>query len=536
VAHCLVIIVGLVGLAFLVTFDLGPPLAFNDDWGMAWGARMLINHHRLRVFPEQSALALVQVVWSWLVTFGNTDQRILRLTEVPFVLLGCACLRRISLRLGAPPRWSAVAGVMLLASPLPLAMATSYMTDLPYLGLLLAAALAAVIWLQEGRLLWLVALLAGAATLQRQVGASIPIAVTVVFFMRFRQQATSRRDWIWLLMLWLCVIAAATMPNLTGLAPPTQANRLSGMGHLDVGNSLTAALFLPAMIGLLLSPFVGAALSQRTWVAGLAGNRNRVVLAIVAIVPLLVSALVFQRLVIGYVFDERQIGPLSVSQALQKPAALPVPAALVLDLLVIASYTVFVWVRRDLWRSRSRPSGELLLLLLAACQFVPILLLQTRPHDRYYLPVVAVLWPLVASTCGRTKGTAAITWALVVLASGVALYAVEEQDYQAWQAARDAAARIAYRDTPPSRVDAGYEANAVYLDIPVYEAVGTLTTGLAAGSTDLGLALSGPPNPDRVLAFSCQSDPRPGVSYWSISPGRIVILDRVHPRSYSCPP
>ena len=49
-----------IGLLAILWFDFGPSLPFNDDWGMSWGARQLIQHQRLRVFPEQSALALTQ--------------------------------------------------------------------------------------------------------------------------------------------------------------------------------------------------------------------------------------------------------------------------------------------------------------------------------------------------------------------------------------------------------------------------------------------------------------------------------------------
>ena len=108
---------------------------------------------------------------------------------------------------------------------------------------------------------------------------------------------------------------------------------------------------------------------------------------------------------------------------------------------------------------------------------------------------------------------AARAWATAAIAGGLLLYVVGEQDYLAWQAARDRAALLAYQTTPPDQVQAGFEANAVYVELPRYE---------RTGHADL-FAILGPTNPKITLLFASASDPRPGVSYWSLAPGRIVL-------------
>jgi hypothetical protein len=90
---------------------------------------------------------------------------------------------------------------------------------------------------------------------------------------------------------------------------------------------------------------------------------------------------------------------------------------------------------------------------------------------------------------------------------------VGEQDYLAWQAARDRAALLAYQTAPPDQVQAGFEANAVYVELPRYE---------RTGQADL-FAILGPARPQVTLLFASAADPRPGVSYWSLAPGRIVL-------------
>ena len=135
-------------------------------------------------------------------------------------------------------------------------------------------------------------------------------------------------------------------------------------------------------------------------------------------------------------------------------------------------------------------------------------------YDRYFFAVAGPLIPVVAALAARANyQRAARTWAAAAIAAGLLLYVVGEQDYLAWQAARDRAARLAYQTTPPNQVQAGFEANAVYVELPAYE---------RTGHADL-FAILGPVRPRITLLFAPPNDPRPGVSYWSLAPGRIVL-------------
>ena len=69
------------------------------------------------------------------------------------------------------------------------------------------------------------------------------------------------------------------------------------------------------------------------------------------------------------------------------------------------------------------------------------------------------------------------------------------------------------------RVNAGYEANAVYFEIPEYERTGKAQLG----RLERDRVIFGPPNPDLWLEFAGPRDPRPGVAYSSIDPGWIVL-------------
>ena len=156
----------------------------------------------------------------------------------------------------------------------------------------------------------------------------------------------------------------------------------------------------------------------------------------------------------------------------------------------------------------------------SASQFLPLMAVPWFIYDRYFFPVMAPLIPVIAAVATRAQyQRAARAWATAAIAAGLVLYAIGEQDYLAWQAARDRAAHLAYGMASPEQVQAGFEANAVYVELPRYE---------RTGHADL-FAILGPANPQITLLFAPTPDPRKGmssregVSYSSLAPGRIEL-------------
>jgi hypothetical protein len=174
------------------------------------------------------------------------------------------------------------------------------------------------------------------------------------------------------------------------------------------------------------------------------------------------------------------------------------------------------------WR-RLQP-GVALMLLLGIAQLVPLLI--GRTFDRYYLPAVVVVLPVIALMATRTRpvpGGAATVAAVLTMVGGLLLYVIGEQDYQSWQSARDAAARQAFATTPPALVQAGFEANGVYFELPGYERYG-LPDRAPILNPELLPSIVGPAHPVVRLEYASPDDPRPGVSYRSIASGKIVII------------
>ena len=494
------------GLVALVIFDLSPPLAFNDDWMYGWSVRQLVAGHGLHSFPESTALALVQVVWGAVFSLGHPDQRLLRLSVVPLVILTSWCTYQLARRLGTDRFWSFVAGATLLAMPLFMANATTFMSDNVYVGLLMAVALTGVAWISGGRWRWLCVALIVLAPLQRQTGMALVPALTVGLLL------WKRPTWNWSDSL--AVAAIWTLPTAALLA----AGRLvvseplySAVGPFEL--NLGHAIFpLPAMLGLALIPFL-AALAFRPappgresgWSVASAG------LGIVGAIGCLVDLSQF-----GMIFTGNVLSPLGFTAILpgSKPPIFPGPVFKALEIAAVMTFVLLFVLRRRWWNPRALGPVALLLVLISASQLLPLLVVPWFVYDRYYLPLIAPLIPLVAVVAARAHHQgAAQSWAAAAIAAGLILYVIGEQDYLAWQAARDQAAHLAYGTAAPDQVQAGFEANGVYVELPSYE---------RTGRADL-FAIVGPAHPQITLLFASASDPRPGVSYSSLAPGRIVL-------------
>jgi hypothetical protein len=518
--------IGGLALAAMLFFDLGPPLAFNDDWGMAWGARQLMLHHQLRVFPVQSALALVQSVWSAVFTLGHPDQRLLRLSVAPFTLLAAYCLFRLSRLLGASSAWSVVAGITLLGTPLYLTGATSYMTDTVYVGLLLAVALTAARWIIQGKLTmaWSCVGWAMLCPLQRQLGTMVPIAITLGLLAAHRERRLRRAELYPIAALWVGVALTTLLPIWFQVTPPTQPNRVSAILHLSLLHQLIPILDLPIMFGVCLIPFAGALVWRRRAAAKPAGPMawGWVALAGAGVAGCVVNLEVWGMIFPGNVFTQVGFTP---TLSGHKVAAFPLPLFGVIEALALVTFLILLVHRRDAWGLRRLGAGRLFLVVLSASQFVPLLLLQTDVFDRYYLPIAAPIIPLAAVLAAATiRERLALGWAAGTMALGVVVYVIGQQDYAAWQFARDQAAQLAYAIVAPGQVDAGYEANATYVEVPVYDQTGQILGGMARSANEPDFAADGPPHPRLRLVFAPPEMPGPGVGYRSLAPGRIAVI------------
>ena len=505
----------LAALALVAVFDLGPPLFSNDDWMYAWSAAQLGAGHGFHVFPLTAPLALPQVLWSTIVTLGHTDPRALRLSLLPFLVMAGFFLYRLARQAGARPAWSLVAAAALLTSPLFLVGGTSYMSDTPYIALVLASASTALAWLRQGRWSWACVLLVSAATLQRQSGVLLAPAI-VVAFMATQGRASRMRDRILLLLLLVTSAACALGPAWLHVSNHTVAD-MAGLGGGLSSHGLPLVL-LPGMLGLLLLPFALGLLARHPGEGSTAGVRRRLVVTFACLIVFVILTGVALRFGRGiFPGNGLSIGGFLSDRSLGDREFFPAWLFVVIEAAALTGFVVIFILGRRHWSLTGAEvaPGRLLLVGLAASQFLPLLFLSTYPFDRYFLVPAALLCPVAAGAVGRREPGRIVAGAtLGLLAIGLGIYATGEQDYQSWQVARDQAARLAYRQVPPDRVQAGYVANAIYATLPLFQRTGELGW----------LTQGGPPDPRLVLRYAALNDPRPGFDFYSLRPGRIVLV------------
>ena len=525
-------IVGIAGLAALVWFDLGPNLPSNDDWMFAWSVKRLATGHGVQKVPDLAPLGLVQLFWGTLVSLGHVDYRLLRLSALPFCLLAVFCTHRLALNLGASRFWASVAACGLLTAPLFLALSTTFMSEVFYVGLLMAVALTAETWVSRGRAAPICVGLVALAFLERQTAVYVPAAITIALLLARRRRTVSAREWIYVAGMWLAIGSLFLVVELAGLDRATSGRGLAILQHLAVDNLFLTVWYLPAMLGLFSTPFILALFRRRpaepTELAVRRRGRPRIgVILTGTLIPLAIAQLVLLSLrgrltIPGNYLTLAGLGPTILSGT--KPNVYPAWLFLAIEMAATAALIGLLFNLRVGMSWRRLQPGVALMLLLGIAQLVPLLI--GRTFDRYYLPAVVVVLPVIALMATRTRpvpGGAATVAAVLTMVGGLLLYVIGEQDYQSWQSARDAAARQAFATTPPALVQAGFEANGVYFELPGYERYG-LPDRAPILNPELLPSIVGPAHPVVRLEYASPDDPRPGVSYRSIASGKIVII------------
>ena len=500
----------------VVYFDLQSRLAFNDDWIYAWSVRRLADGQGLHAGPEQSPAAIFQALWAAAATLGNPDARLLRLTALPLLALAVWSVARISLELGADRFWALLAAAAVACAPLTMSLSTTFMTDVFYTGLLLAAAVAMVAWIRHGRgMTWCVGLMALAST-QRQMGPAVAPALTAGLLLARRSRPVRPAEWRWLVVTWVGAIVFLFLPGAL-MPSPLRDALLGSIRPVPVLRELALMVSsLPGGVGVFMVPVL---LGIRPTMYVRRPRRDLgitvAVLAAVFVGLCLIAPLSFLP---GAYLTPAGLGPATVKG--QKPLLYAAPLVAALEMAALLGFVAMVGhVRRLSGREGLRPA-VVALLLLAVAQLAPAVLNGTL--DRYFLPVAALLLPLAALTSTELRRPWSRRWAVAMIALALPLYWVGEQDYQAWQAARDVAARRAYALVAPVLVDAGYEANGVYAETPIFEATGGLLGATPTRASEV-TAFVGPTRPCLRLLFAPAGDPRPGEDYQSAAPGRVVI-------------
>jgi hypothetical protein len=512
---------GLAAIGLVGFYDLQTAAAFGDEWVYRWTVQHAAATGHLTLWPAVYAASLVQYAVSIPVAKLTSDPRLLRLTVLPWAPVIALYSWRIARGLGAHRFQAAIAATLLICSPLYLSISTALLSDPAYLALLMAAVWYGFRWVRDGSSPVPMIAATALATLERQHGAGLAPAITLALIVTARSRRISAREWAWLAALWVVAAAAAAALPLSGLATSGMSHGLSRITHPSPANIAGGILELAPMLGLLLLP-----VAPMLWLRGSTESKRQspwemapVALAVASVAAGAMLTFYFHTDILpGGNFGIYGLGP--VFLAGDKPWLFPVGLFAVLELALTASYLVVLIRRRRLWTPLILGREGVWLVMAAASQL--LLIPATIPSDKYYLAVIAPLVPLLLARTPQLdwasrQARATASAALALMAAGILLYAVGQQDHGAWAEAADTAARRAYQHFPPLQVDAGYEANGTYLGVPSFERTGRLPEGV-------DYFFVRPPHPQLVLRYAAAGDPRPGVSYSSIAPGKIIAV------------
>ncbi|MHB8509039.1 MAG: hypothetical protein ACYDGR_10400 [Candidatus Dormibacteria bacterium] len=480
--------------------------------------RQLLLHHRLVAFPEQAALGLVQVVWAAVATVGHPDQRLLRLTIVPFVVLVAIGLRRLARDLGATSWWADAAALCFVTSPIFLGVSTAFMTDVPYVALLIYATIVMIRWVRDGTGLRFVIVLTVLAGLQRQHGGLIAATLVVGLISARRWRQVRAREWVAAAALVVAMGGIAVIPFTIGFVQTVAPARWP-----TVFAAINPLIFSPLVLAFIALPLGGAC-----WRLHGGDRQSAVAIAVAAVAAMSLAVALFLmahswRIFPGYHWANIGLNPANVWDGRNKNPVYSTPLFLAIEVLTMSMVALLMIIRAGTW-TPSALGVERAMVGGLGLSHVAVML-NTGWFDRYDLPIAAMLLPLLASMIPQQKPSRPALWCAVGgIALNFGLYVVGEQDYIAWQVARDDATRLAITMAAPEDVDSGYEAYGVYVELPTYERTGRETRPSKAGYLPSQL---GPVHPRLQLRFASADDSRPGSVYRSVASGKIIII-RVH--------
>jgi hypothetical protein len=191
---------------------VGVPL--NDDWVYARSVERLLADGEFRPIPWSQALHLTHALWGAMFSLAwGFDHDVLRVSTLTLALAGGLAAFDILRRAGLSTSVAALSVTVILGNPLYFALSVTYMTDVPFVAVILASSWCYMLYLRNGRgVFWVAAtLLAVAATLNRQVGLALPAAFLVA---ELAHRGYGRRALVFaLLPLLLCVASLKSVEH-----------------------------------------------------------------------------------------------------------------------------------------------------------------------------------------------------------------------------------------------------------------------------------------------------------------------------------
>lgn len=527
----------------------------NDDWVYGLGVRSIVETGRFEV-PSLAANLFAQAYWGALfcLPFGFSFTA-LRLSTLTLGGAGIIALYLLLLEIGGN-RWIALLGGLSLAvNPIYFGLAHTFMTDVPFLALMISALWLFVRGIRREDMVSLLAgiLIALVAVLIRQFALILLLAFGVAYVMN--------RGVTWKALV-VAIVPLVLGGGLhvfyqrwmiaTGRTPFFDTSTVSYLIPIHplafAKYSLRHAILALPYLGLFVAPFLTSVALSGSHAIG--RNRPLLIYSLIMVLTGALLAALYKFYIplpnIGHILTPAGLGPRALRDTFLLGQNLPViPAAMIIFwfggialgilggagvLLYLAGAAVYVakGLRRPEWRRETCLEA---LILGFVCAYATLLILvgfglQAALFDRYLLVFVPPILMLVVISDIRTGSIPLRRWRSMLSLGLVLTYAAVSvagtHDYLAWNRTRWLATRMLMdAGVSPHQVDGGYEFNGWYLYDPNYHMVRNKSWWWV--DDDEYVVASGPLNGYRELQrFDYQR-------WLALANASVVVLHRVEP-------
>jgi 4-amino-4-deoxy-L-arabinose transferase-like glycosyltransferase len=463
--------VGLVALLVGIRGDF--PL--SDDWSAAWTARHLCEDGELAFLPWSAASMVLHVGLGALACalfgFSFTVLRVVTLSWAVLALLGTYRLARLA-GCDRPRAWLATG--VLAVSPLFVNLSFTFMTDVPFVALVIWAAVLYLRGLEQKSRSWMLAgaVICAASILVRQNGIFVCAAATLAALVATRT-AGENAERFELRERGLLAAVAGVVPVVAFVgwhawlfvargAPAGVSRRLLELGELSPLVLADAGFRALATLGFLLLPLAPVMRLPVTRAGRRIGAAATGLLAAGAVAAWWRDGSMMFYL--PNVMYDLGVGPLTLRDTLflgmDSPVHLGAALAIPLTLASLLSLGLFAGFISDDSKLVRTP-GRFFLSLLLVSMFTGSLLQAGLYLDRYLLPLLPFA-AVLALSAGRLRAGAVTAGVLLALMASYSVMATH--DYMAWNRARwTALSQLEEAGHRPADVDGGFEYNGWYL-------------------------------------------------------------------------
>lgn len=431
-----------------------------DDWTYAWSVEQLLEHGRLAVLDWSSVYPVGPAAWgaAWSLIFGFSFGT-LRVSTLALAAVGCGALYFLLRELEASPRVALFGALTVAANPAFLLLASSFMTDVPFVALTLLALVGytRAIRRDAPHLLWWAGLWAGLSCLDRQIGVMTPVAA-LPLLLRPHGRLTRTAVALPLAATWLAMLAGSwaiesVMPRTGEMELLT--DRLRYWFMLSPGTYLTYNLYVFVPIAFYALPaLVAMAAGRGLW-------RGRTLLPVIAVLAAVMAGVAGEfpaPLRDRNTWTLREIGGARhlLSGDWPWPPRPWVDVALRAAGLVALALAVLAVARHIAGSWRTVTARTPVLVYLAA--YIALINILWFYNDRYALVLLPLLVVVALSGDGEERRPPRLAWVLTAVFAVIACLGVRDT-LRFNQAVRDTWQSLVDSGVPPADIDAGYAWN-----------------------------------------------------------------------------